>query len=273
MSRPADVPSPGSRPVGSLLPGLVVHWNLAGWARHSGDLGVAGWFARWILTRSRLPFAVTVNEICSGQFELLAEALEPRRFSAAAAWSIPDFGRPRAASYGNAIFWRGGDGGVERHVYPDSLQVDGAGTVEKRVLLRVTAADVPLRVATTHPAPRREVAAGQVAAAAAWLGAGAVAGAGAGDRDPLGPTIFAGDLNLPPRHRALDGFYASHREAGRLPRCVARPTHSGFRKLDYLFVPRSGMRVVGGLSVRFRPSLSDHARIAAVVDLRRPADG
>lgn len=260
MSRRADALSPGPRAADPLLPGLVAHWNLAGWARHGGDLAVAGSFARWITTRRRLPLAVTVNEICSGQFELLAEALEPHGFSAAAAWSIPDFGRPRAASYGNAILWRGGNGGVERHVYPDHLQVEGAATAEKRVLLRVTAAEIPLRFATTHPAPRRAAAARQVAAAAAWLAIDPA------DGEPGVPTVLAGDLNLPPRHRALDALYASHREAERMPRCCARPTHRGFRKLDYLFIPRSGMRFVGGLSVRFRPRLSDHARISAVVD-------
>lgn len=261
MSRPGDAPGPGPPHGEDLLPGSVVHWNLAGWARHSGGLEVAGSFARWITTRRRTPLAVTVNEICSGQFELLAEALEPLGFSAAAAWSIPEFGRPRAASYGNAILWRGGNGGVERHVYPDDLQVDGADTGEKRVLLRVTAARLPLRFATTHPAPHRPTAARQVAAAATWLGLDDA------DSGTEAPTVVAGDLNLPPRHRGLDVLYASHREAEHLPRWLARPTHLGLRKLDYLFVPRSRMRVVGGLSVRFHPRMSDHARLSAVVDL------
>jgi endonuclease/exonuclease/phosphatase family metal-dependent hydrolase len=243
--------------------GTVVQWNLAGWARHHGASEVARALARAVLARDPRPLAVTANEVCSGQYDVLRDELGPVGFSAAAAWSIADFGEPGCGSYGNAIFWRGGDGGVERFVYPDDAQVDGAATREKRTLLRVTAAAFPLQVATTHPAPVPRVAAEQVELAAAWLA----------ERADGSPTVLAGDLNLSPWQSALDPLYRSHQEADRLPRVLGRPTHLGLRKLDYIFVPRDRMRIAGSISIRFRCRLSDHARISATVESPAELDG
>lgn len=252
MSRPADpVPVPL---------GAFVHWNVAGWARHHGDPLVARVLARAVLARDPLPAAVTVNEVCSPQFDVLAEALAGAGYSAAPAWSIPRFGDPRCASYGNAVLWRGGDGGVERLTYPDRLQIDGETTREKRTLVRAVSATMPFAVATTHPAPRSAVAARQVAFAAEWL---------ADDRDAA-PTVLAGDLNLPPWNPALDVLYAEGEEADRWPRRLARPTHRGLRKLDYVFVPSGRMRIVGSVGIAFRCRLSDHARITANVVMLLP---
>jgi endonuclease/exonuclease/phosphatase family metal-dependent hydrolase len=179
------------------------------------------------------------------------------RFSAAAAWSIPEFGDPACRSYGNAVFWRGGDGGVERHTHPDDLQADGAATREKRNVLLATSATLPFRVATTHPAPRRDVAERQVLASVDWLDARAAGKA----------IVLAGDLNLPPRSPALDGLYRTCQEAERLPRWSARPTHCGFRKLDYMFVPRDRLRL-DGYALRFRCRYSDHALVRVRVSPR-----
>jgi endonuclease/exonuclease/phosphatase family metal-dependent hydrolase len=215
--------------------------------------------ARVVLDRDPVPLAVTTNEICSGQYDALADALATAGFSAAAAWSIPAFEPEKGcASYGNAVFWRGGRGDVECFVYPDDLQADGVATREKRTLIRAVSATLPFAIATTHPAPRDAIAAGQVSAAAAWLA----------ERTDV-PTVLAGDLNLPPRRRALDVFYADHEEADRWPRRFPRPTHVGLRKLDYVFVPRNRMRVRGGLSITFHRRLSDHARLAAEIEETR----
>lgn len=238
--------------------GTLLHWNLAGWARHRGRPEVARLFADVVLAAGRPPLAVTANEVCSGQFDALAETLAPAGFSAAAAWSIPDFDMPGCASYGNAVFWRGGDGGVERVTYPDHLQQDGASTRERRTLLIASAARSPLRIATTHPSPQRGVAARQVAFLADLLSQEA-------DR----PCVLAGDLNLPPRDTALDALYASHEEADHFPRRFPRPTHQGLRKLDYVFVPRSLVRRMSQLRISFRPAWSDHARLAVDVELAR----
>jgi endonuclease/exonuclease/phosphatase family metal-dependent hydrolase len=230
---------------------VLLHWNLAGWARHQGRPEVARLFADAVLDVARPALAVTVNEVCDRQYDAMAEALAPAGFSAAAAWSIPDFDRPGCASYGNAVFWRRGDGGVERITYPDELQQDGASTRERRTLLIASAAGFPLRIATTHPAPYRGLAARQVAHAVGLL-----------EAQPDRPCVLAGDLNLPPWDRALDPLYATHQEADRWGRRWSRPTHQGFRKLDYVFVPRGSMRVVPPLRISFRPRWSDHARLA-----------
>jgi endonuclease/exonuclease/phosphatase family metal-dependent hydrolase len=241
---PSESPAP--------LAGSLVHWNLAGWARHAGDAGVARWLARHVLELDPPPLAVTANEVCDGQFDALAGLLAPFGYSAAAAWSIPDFGDPACRSYGNAVFWRGGDGGVERHTYPDPLQADGAATREKRNVLLVTSATLPLRIATTHPSSRRGVAERQVRACVDWLAA---------RRDDV-PTVLAGDLNLTPWRHALDGLYATCQEGEWLPRRLARPTHRGLRKLDYVFVPADRLRM-DGYALRFRCRLSDHALVRA----------
>lgn len=261
------MPSPSADPGGPADPvdpadavaGTLLHWNLAGWARHRGRPEVARLFADVVLAAPRSPLAVTANEVCSGQFDALAEALAPGGFAAAAAWSIPDFGMPGCASYGNAVFWRGGDGGVERIAYPDRLQQQGADTRERRTLLVATAARPSLRIATTHPAPDRRVAARQVAYATDLL-----------SRDADRPCVLAADLNLSPRDAALDALYASHEEADRFPRRFPRPTHQGLRKLDYVFAPRDLVRFVSRLRISFRPAWSDHARLAVDLGL---ADG
>src|SRR4051812_25183298 len=111
--------------------GTFIHWNIAGWARHRGDAGVVAALAQWVRSRPELPLAVTVNEICSGQFEVLGNALAESGYASAVSWSIPEFGEPGCASYGNAVFWLGGDGGVERLTFPDAVQQDGPGTREK----------------------------------------------------------------------------------------------------------------------------------------------
>jgi endonuclease/exonuclease/phosphatase family metal-dependent hydrolase len=243
--------------------GTVVHWNLAGWALNRGAPGVAQALARAVLAFDPLPVAVTANEVCSAQYEVLADVLGPAGYSAAAAWSIPEFGAAGCTSYGNVALWLGGNGGVEQFVYPDEAQIAGAATREKRTLLRVTSATLPLRIATTHPPPVAAVAAQQVRLAAAWLA----------ERASGAPTVVAGDLNLVPWRSALDAFYRDHAEADRLPRALARPTQRGLRKLDYVFVPRAQMVIDGSISVAFRCRLSDHARIAARVAIRPASAG
>ncbi len=247
-------------PAGPGLPeGVLLHWNLAGWARHQGRPEVARRFADAVLDAAHPALAVTVNEVCDRQYDALAEALTPAGFSAAAAWSITDFDRPGCTSYGNAVFWRGGNGGVERLSYPDELQRDGAATRERRTLLIASIAGSGLRIATTHPAPHRAVAARQVAHACRLLAARS-------ER----PFVLAGDLNLPPWNCALDPLYATHQEADRWGRRWSRPTHQGLRKLDYVFVPGGPMRVVSRLHIGFRPRWSDHARLAVRI---APATG
>lgn len=234
------------------LTGSILHWNLAGWAWHRGRPDVARRLARDVLDAHPRALAVTANEVCDRQFEALAEALEPAGFSAAAAWSIPHFEQPGCRSFGNAVFWLGDDGGVERHTHPDDLQVDGAATREKRNVLLATSALLPFRVATTHPSPRPHVAEHQVRATLDWLDARA-----AGK-----PIVLAGDLNLSPRREVLDPLYRTHQEVDRCPRWLPRPTHRGLRKLDYVFVPRDRLRI-DGRSIRCRPGLSDHALVSA----------
>jgi endonuclease/exonuclease/phosphatase family metal-dependent hydrolase len=239
------------------LRGTIVHWNIAGLAMNSGRPGVAVALAEAVRRLSPAPLAVTVNEVCDRQYELLLAELAPLGFCGAAAWSITDLGRDDVSSYGNVVLWRGGDGGVERWTYPDDLQVDGPATREKRTLLRVTSATLPLRIATTHPHQQSVWAGRQVRYAAEVLGAGF---------QEL-PTVVSGDLNLPPRSRALDGWYSDHQEADRLPRFVSVPTHRSFRKLDYVFVPRDRMRVVGCPRRALRFRLSDHVRLTVGVEV------
>ncbi len=244
------------------LNGSIVHWNLAGWTRNSGDPAVARRLARDALATDPPPLAVTANEVCDGQYDALVEVLAPAGYSSAAAWSIPDFGDPACRSYGNAAFWRGGDGGVERYTYPDELQADGAATWEKRNALLATSASLPFRLATTHPSPRSGVADGQVRALTAWL-----------DEHAGGPPIvLAGDLNLTPRRHALDALYRTNQEADAFPRWLPRPTHRSLRKLDYVFVPRDRLRI-SGYSRRFRCALSDHALLRARVSGRAEGRG
>jgi endonuclease/exonuclease/phosphatase family metal-dependent hydrolase len=126
-------------------------------------------------------------------------------------------------------------------------------------VLLATAASLPLRVATTHPSPRSDVVEGQLRATADWLDARATGP----------PTVLAGDLNLSPRRRVLDGLYRTREEAGRFPRWLPRPTHRGLRKLDYVFVPRDRLRFYG-YSLRFRCRQSDHALVRTRVLWRPP---
>jgi endonuclease/exonuclease/phosphatase family metal-dependent hydrolase len=242
--------------------GSIVHWNLAGWARNAGDSAVARRLARDALATDPPPLAVTANEVCDAQYDALLELLAPAGFSGAAAWSVPDFGETGCRSYGNVVFWRGGDGGVERYTYPNELQADGAATREKRNVLLAASATGAFRVATTHPSPRLEVAEGQVRALTEWLD----------ERSAGPPILLAGDLNLTPRRHALDELYRTHQEAERLPRWLPRPTHNSLRKLDYVFVPRDRLRI-SGYTLRFRCALSDHALVRARITALTSAHG
>jgi endonuclease/exonuclease/phosphatase family metal-dependent hydrolase len=242
-----------------------VHWNVAGWSMHRGSPEVAEALAAAVLEMPSRPLAVTVNELCDGQYDVLRTELGGAGYQAASAWSIPDFGQAGCGSYGNAIFWRGGDGGVERWTYPDALQVDGAATVEKRNALRVTVLDPPIRIATTHPHPDRRWAAAQVGYAADLLA----------DQPGDLPTVLAGDLNLTPWNSALTPWYRRGDEADRLPRRLSRPTHRSLRKLDYVFAPRGTVRIAGPLRLSWQCRLSDHARLSvpvALVDSRERLD-
>jgi hypothetical protein len=241
----------------ALLSGTIVHWNIAGLAMHSGRPEVAVALAEAIKRMPTPPLAVTVNEVCDRQYDALLAELQPLGFCGAPAWSITDLGRPGVSSYGIAVLWRGGNGGVERWTYPDDLQVDGPATREKRALLRVTSATLPLRIATTHLHQRRGWAAGQARYAAEVL-----------DDGPQElPTALAGDLNQSPWSRGLDRWYSDHQEADRLPRFVPVPTYRGLRKLDYVFVPRDRMRIVGCPRRAVRLRLSDHVRLTVGVEV------
>src|SRR3954454_18680019 len=142
------------------LSGQVLEWNLSGFTVSKGATTPVDRLVQEVSARGPAVVAVVTEETCSTQFDRLRDTLAPLGFSAAENWSIPSFGQPNCASFGNAVFWRGKalPDGVQRLTYPASVQAQGKGTQEQRNLLFVaftvpetdTTAATRMRVCGTH---------------------------------------------------------------------------------------------------------------------------
>jgi endonuclease/exonuclease/phosphatase family metal-dependent hydrolase len=248
------------------LRGSVVEWNMSGFSQNKGSTTSADVLVQELAKRSPLPLAVVTTETCSAQFDVLRERLAapPFAYRAAENWSIPDFGQPNCASFGNGIFWLGDapPDGVERLTYPPETQAEGAATQEKRNLLCVrfttpetpAAAATPLRICGTHLDNDATVAGRQFAVARDRI-----------DRDNSTgpPTLLLGDLNMIPGTAALDPWYGTGRyiEADGPDRFHARPTTNGKFpfKFDYGFLPSATVVRAQPAAIQQEPAVSDHA--------------
>jgi endonuclease/exonuclease/phosphatase family metal-dependent hydrolase len=244
------------------LSGQVVEWNLSGWSLNKGAVAPADRLVQEVSTRGPGVVALVTEETCTAQFDRLRDGLARLGFSAAEDWSIPSFGQPGCASFGNAVFWRGPatPDGVQRMTYPAAVQAQGAATQEQRNLLCVaftvpatdTTAAAPLRVCGTHLYRDPRVSARQAGVALSTLD----------ERNRVGPpTLLLGDLNLAPTAVALNDWYTRYTEGDLAPRSRARPTTTGkfAFKYDYGFVPPDRVSVPTTSEVLPVPTLSDHA--------------
>jgi endonuclease/exonuclease/phosphatase family metal-dependent hydrolase len=243
------------------LSGQAIEWNLSGYSLHKGATTPVDRLVQEVTTRGPVVVAVVTEETCNAQFDRLRDTLAPLGFSAAANWSIPSFGQPGCASFGNAVFWRGQTlpDGVQRRTYPTSVQAQGAATQEQRNLLCVAftattpaSAPTPLRVCGTHLHRDPRVSARQAGVALPALDA---------DNQNGPPTFLLGDLNLLPTSAALNDWYARYAEGDLAPRNQTRPTTTGKFpfKYDYGFVPRGRVDVPVTSDIVPVPTLSDHA--------------
>jgi endonuclease/exonuclease/phosphatase family metal-dependent hydrolase len=250
------------------LAGTVLEWNLSGFSQHRGAPAPVDALMRQVQAMSPPPVAIVLVELCSSQYDLLRDRLSaaPLSYRSANAWSIPAFGQPSCASYGNAVFWQGDaePNGVQPLTYPDDVQAGGARTQEKRNLLCVafrspetaTAASTPLRVCGTHLDRLPSFAAKQFGVARGRVEQFNATGP---------PTVLTGDLNLPPSSPAFDAWYrGGYTEADLTERTRARPTTRSSAKFDYAFVPTATARVPQTADIIFVPE-SDHAMYVAHV--------
>jgi endonuclease/exonuclease/phosphatase family metal-dependent hydrolase len=244
------------------LSGQVLEWNLSGWSLSKGATAPADRLVQEVNSRGPAVVAVVTEETCSAQYDRLRAGLSALGFSAAENWSLPSFGQPGCASFGNAVFWRGqaAPDGVQRLTYPAAVQAQGAATQEQRNLLcasftvpaTTTTAATPLRVCGTHLYRDPRVAARQAGIALSTLD----------ERNRVGPpTLLLGDLNLTPTAVALNDWYARYTEGDLAPRSRTRPTTTGkfAFKYDYGFVPTGRVDVPVTSDVVPEPNLSDHA--------------
>jgi endonuclease/exonuclease/phosphatase family metal-dependent hydrolase len=246
------------------LQGSVVEWNMSGFSQNKGSTTPAEVLIQTLAKRSPLPLAVVTTETCSAQFDLLRERLAaaPFAYRAAENWSIPNFGQPNCASFGNAIFWLGDapPDGVERLTYPAATQAEGAATQEKRNLLCVRftthetpAAATPLRICGTHLDNDAAIASRQFAVARDRVDRYNRAGP---------PTLLMGDLNMIPGSAAFDPWYRTGRyiEADGPDRSTARPTTNGKFpfKFDYGFLPSATVARAQPAAIQQEPASSDH---------------
>jgi endonuclease/exonuclease/phosphatase family metal-dependent hydrolase len=248
------------------LAGTVLEWNLSGWSQHRGGPAPVDALTRQLQAMSPPPVAIVLVELCSSQYDLLRDRLSaaPLGYQSANAWSIPAFGQPSCASYGNAVFWQGDaePNGVETLTFPDAVQADGPRTQEKRNLLcaafrspdTATAAATPIRVCATHLYRFPAVSGKQLDVVRTRVDQLNATGP---------PTLLAGDLNLAPPAPALDAWYrGSYVEADLTERARARPTTRSNVKFDYVFVPTATARVTQTADITPVPE-SDHAMYAA----------
>jgi endonuclease/exonuclease/phosphatase family metal-dependent hydrolase len=248
------------------LAGQVLEWNMSGFSLHKGATTPVERLVQEVSGRGPAVVAVVTEETCRTQFDRLRDALAPMGFSGEANWSIPSFGQPNCASFGNAVFWRGqaAPDGLQRLTYPAAVQAQGAATQEQRNLLCVAftvpatqgstgraTAPTPMRVCGTHLYRDPRVSARQAPLALATLDADNASGP---------PTFLLGDFNLPPTAPAMNDWYARYTEGDLLPRDRARPTTTGKFpfKYDYGFVPKV-VDVPSTADVIAVPNLSDHA--------------
>jgi endonuclease/exonuclease/phosphatase family metal-dependent hydrolase len=250
--------------------GSVLEWNLSGWSQHRGSAVPVDALVRQLQATSPPPVAVALVELCSNQYDLLRDRLAgaPWNYRSASAWSIPDFGQPSCASFGNAVFWQGEaePDGEQVRTFPADAQADGARTQEKRTLVcaafripeTTTTAASPIRVCATHLHRLPAVAERQLAVVRSTID----------QHNGTGPpTVLAGDLNLSPTDPALAAWYSGgYVEADRTEPAGARPTTRTMRKLDYVFAPSASVRVTRSADIVPVPE-SDHAVYTAHVAL------
>ncbi len=248
--------------------GTVLEWNVSGFSGNRGSAAPVDALIRQVQAMSPPPVAIVLEELCSSQYDLLRNRLSaaPLAYRSANAWSIPAFGQPSCASFGNAVFWQGDaePDGVQALTFPDAVQADGPNTQEKRNLLCVAfrspetpaAASTPLRVCGTHLFRLPAVSTQQFGFVRDRVEQFNATGP---------PTLLVGDLNLLPTTPVFDDWYGGgYAEADLSPRAQARPTTRLNVKLDYAFVPRATARVTQTADITFVPE-SDHAMYVAHV--------
>ncbi|MFL5356126.1 endonuclease/exonuclease/phosphatase family protein [Archangium sp.] len=115
----------------------VMQLNIAGWSINKANLAVADRLVDSVADRAPgLPLAVSVNEVCFQQWERLYNRLQVLGYTGHFGPSI--FHDPKkdpaceGKAFGNAIFWLGGHAEAKTFWIPDSHQIHGAATEEKR---------------------------------------------------------------------------------------------------------------------------------------------
>jgi endonuclease/exonuclease/phosphatase family metal-dependent hydrolase len=111
----------------------VMHLNIAGGKRNKGEPAVAHRLADSVAARRPgLPLAVSVNEVCFNQWEVLYNRLQSLGYTGHFGPANFHEGRCKGKAFGNAIFWLGGHADASTFWIPDAHQIDGAATEEKR---------------------------------------------------------------------------------------------------------------------------------------------
>ncbi len=111
----------------------VMHLNIAGGKLNRGEPAVAHRLADSVADRKPgLPLAVSVNEVCFNQWEVLHSRLQALGYTGH--FGPANFNEDRCSgqAFGNAIFWQGGHADARTFWIPDDHQIRGAATEEKR---------------------------------------------------------------------------------------------------------------------------------------------
>lgn len=198
----------------------VLHWNMYGAVGNSGSTPVAEDLLNTVRNRSPLPQAISVNEVCSLQFEHLNRHLGPMGYSGHFGKSLNKAKNCGERQYGNAIFVRGSNG------YHDTKQYYSNPDNEKRNYVCAGSGQFGKVYCSTHLATNPSVAHVQANELRTM----------ANNFENFGiRTIIMGDFNLGMSDSAMTAWLLDGWREGDYCRC--RQTTKGWfgSKIDYIW--------------------------------------
>lgn len=203
-----------------------LQFNIAGNSMHGGKVTPAKTVVSDV--KARLPYVVTLNEVCGTQFDYIEEHLASYGYRAQHGHTGVNC--KDGSAFGNVVLIKIASERIGNWKLPNP--VNG----EHRRLLCVKATNYAMAACATHISYGKDDKEAQVSAVAARM---------AKLRAKGYRVILGGDFNLQPHHTQLDPIYASCYPSGSgamyeaaAHRCGARdgaPTVDGKWKLDYLF--------------------------------------
>ena len=228
-----------------------LQFNIAGNSMHGGGLTPAKAVVSHV--KAKLPYVVTLNEVCGTQFDYVKTRLASYGYRAQHGHTGVNC--ENGSPFGNVVLIRIASERIGNWALPNP--VNG----EHRRLLCVKATNYAMAVCATHISYGKGDKEAQVHAVAERIAALRAKGY---------RVILGGDFNLQPHHAQLDPVYASCYPDGTgamyeaaAQRCGPRdgaPTVDGKWKLDYLFFTG---QYQGLVSTTVPTSVSDHRELWA----------